>query len=138
MAVPPAAIWDALADPSTYGFWVVGSKEVRDADADWPAPGTRFHHTVGAGPFTVEDHTRSLDAQPPRLLKIRAKSRPLGAARVTLEMTPKDGGTLVRMTETPDGPTAILNLNPLVHLVARARNGESLMRLEQLALRNLA
>jgi len=39
------------------------------------------------------------------------------------------------MTETPDGPTAILSLNPLVHLFTKARNAESLMRLEQVAMR---
>lgn len=135
MPVTPAAIWGALADPDTYGFWVVGSKRIRDADPAWPAPGTRFHHTIGVGPFTVNDHTRSLEARAPRLLRMRAKGRPLGTARVTLELTPQDGGTLVRMTETPDGPTAILSLNPLVHLFTKARNAESLMRLEQVAMR---
>ena len=138
MPVAPAAVWEALADPATYGFWVVGSKMIRDADPDWPAPGSRFHHTIAAGPFTVRDHTESLEAQAPRLLQIRAKGRPLGTARVTLEMTPRDGGTLVRITEQPDGPTAILNLNPLVHLFTKARNAESLMRLEELALRGPA
>lgn len=135
MPVPPTAVWDVLADPGCYGFWVVGSKVIRDADAEWPAPGSKFHHTVGAGPFTVSDHTKSLEAEPPRRLQIRAKGRPLGTARVTLEMTPRDGGTLVRMTETPDGPTAVLNLNPVVHFFTKARNAESLMRLEELALR---
>jgi uncharacterized protein YndB with AHSA1/START domain len=135
MPVAPAAIWDALADPDAYGFWVVGSKLIRDADPDWPAPGAKFHHTVGVGPFTVSDHTTSLDALAPRRLQIRAKGRPLGTARVTLEMTPKDGGTLVRMTETPDGPTALLNVNPVIHVFTKARNAESLMRLEELALR---
>lgn len=134
MPVPPAAVWDTLADPESYGFWVVGSKQVRDADAGWPAPGSRFHHTIGVGPFTVEDHTKSLEAEPPWLLRVRAKSRPLGTARVTLEMTPQGEGTLVRMTETPDGPSAVLALNPLVHLFTKARNAESLMRLEELAL----
>ena len=135
MPVTPPAIWDALADPDTYGFWVVGSKRIRDADPAWPAPGSRFHHTIGVGPFTVNDHTRSLEARAPRLLRMRAKGRPLGTACVTLELTPQDGGTLVRMTETPDGPTAILSLNPLVHLFTKARNAESLMRLEQVAMR---
>jgi uncharacterized protein YndB with AHSA1/START domain len=135
MPVPPEAVWDALADPDGYGFWVVGSKQIRDADPDWPAPGSKFHHTIGVGPFTVSDHTKSLDALPPRRLQIRAKGRPLGTARVTLEMTPRDGGTLVRMTETPDGPTAVLNLNPVVHVFTKTRNAESLMRLEELALR---
>jgi len=135
MPVPPSAVWDTLADPGSYGFWVVGSKAIRDADPEWPARGARFHHTVGVGPFTVKDHTESLDAQPPRLLTMRAKARPLGTARVTMEMTPKDGGTLVRMIETPDGPAAFLALNPFVHLFTKVRNAESLMRLEQLALR---
>ena len=61
MPVPPAAVWAALADPGGYGYWVVGSKLIRDADPDWPAPGTRFHHTIGFGPFTVEDHTVALE-----------------------------------------------------------------------------
>lgn len=138
MPVAPTAVWDALADPAAYGFWVLGSKAIRDADPEWPAPGSRFHHTVGVGPFTISDHTNSLEARAPRRLQIRAKVRPLGTARITLEMTPKDGGTLVRITETADGPTAILNLNPLVHLFTKARNAESLMRLEELALRRAA
>ena len=31
MPVPPTAVWDTLADPDSYGFWVVGSKTIRDA-----------------------------------------------------------------------------------------------------------
>jgi uncharacterized protein YndB with AHSA1/START domain len=135
MPVPPAAVWDALADPGGYGYWVPGSKVIRDADPDWPSPGSKFHHTVGVGPFEVSDHTEALDARPPQLLRIRAKGRPLGTATVTMEMTPHDGGTLVRMTESPDGPATLLNLNPLFWLATKARNAESLMRLEELAAR---
>lgn len=138
MPVSPTAVWEALADSGTYGYWVVGSKVIRDADAAWPEPGARFHHTIGVGPLKVSDHTESLQAEPPRLLRMRAKGRPLGTARITMEMTPQDGGTRVRMTETPDGLTAILALNPLVHLLTKARNAESLMRLEELALRRAA
>ncbi len=135
MPVPPAAVWEALADHGAYGYWVPGSKLIRDADADWPAPGSRFHHTIGVGPLKVSDDTESLEASPPRLLRMRAKGRPIGTAQITLEMTPKEGGTLVRMTESPDGPSAVIALNPLVHLLTKARNAESLMRLEELALR---
>jgi hypothetical protein len=53
---------------------------------------------------------------------------------VTLEMTPRDGGTLVRMTENPDGAFAFMKLNPAVHVLTKLRNAESLMRLEELAL----
>jgi uncharacterized protein YndB with AHSA1/START domain len=135
MPVPPEAVWDALADPRGYGYWVVGSKIIRDADPHWPEPGSKFHHTVGVGPLEVSDHTESIDAVRPGLLRIRAKGRPLGTATVTMEMRVRDGGTLVRMTETPDGLARVLDLNPLFVLLTKSRNAESLMRLEELALR---
>jgi uncharacterized protein YndB with AHSA1/START domain len=138
MPVPPEAVWDALADPGGYGYWVVGSKEVRDADPQWPAPGSRFHHTVGFGPLDVRDHTVVLEAERPRRLRLRAKARPFGTARVTLEMTPEDGGTRVRMHERPDGVSSLLAVNPLVQLLVQGRNAESLMRLEELAMRRAA
>lgn len=133
MRVSPAAVWDALADAGTYGEWVVGSKRIRAVDASWPAPGSRFHHTVGVGPLSVDDHTESLEADAPSLLRLRAKARPLGTAQVTLELAPSDDGTYVRMTENPDGLSAVLGINPLVHLLTLVRNAESLRRLEQIA-----
>ena len=42
------------------------------------------------------------------------------------------------MTENPDGLTAVLAFNPLVQLFTLGRNAESLMRLEELALRQAA
>ena len=136
--VPPQAVWNVLADPAGYAYWVVGSKRVRDADAAFPEPGTKFHHTIGFGPLTLDDHTEVLDAQPPSLLRLRAKGRPLGTATVTLRMQPKDGGTEVEISENPDGVYSFLAFNPAVHLVTKARNAESLMRLEELALREAA
>ena len=50
-------------------------------------------------------------------------------------MTPRNGGTTVSMTENPDGFVALLAFNPLVQLFTVGRNAESLMRLEELALR---
>jgi hypothetical protein len=41
----------------------------------------------------------------------------------------------VRISETPDGVYALLALNPAVHVLTKLRNAESLMRLEELALR---
>jgi len=138
MPVPPEAVWEVLASPEEYGYWVVGSKLIRDADPGWPAPGTRFHHTVGVGPIKVSDHTESLESRAPELLRIRAKARPLGTATVAMELLRRASGTLVRMTETPDGLSRVLALNPLVHVLIKARNSESLMRLEELAQRRVA
>jgi uncharacterized protein YndB with AHSA1/START domain len=135
MPVPPQAVWDVLSDPGEYGYWVVGSKVIRDADAGWPAPGSRFHHTIGVGPFKLSDHTVALETERPHRMVLRAKGRPIGTARVTLTMTPRDGGTVVHMVENPDGVYRPLALNPLLHLLTIARNSESLMRLEELAVR---
>ena len=92
MPVPPTAVWAALADPGSYGYWVVGSKLIRDADPDWPAAGSRFHHTIGFGPFTIDDHTEAIESEPGRRLVLRAKGRPVLTARVTLDLHP--GGRL--------------------------------------------
>jgi uncharacterized protein YndB with AHSA1/START domain len=135
MPVPPEAVWEALADSRAYGYWVVGSKVIRDADPHWPEPGSKIHHTVGVGPLELSDHTEVLEAERPRRLQLRAKGRPLGSARVTLELTPKDGGTVVRMTENPDGAWRPLAFLPPLQVFSLLRNAESLMRLEELALR---
>lgn len=136
MPVPPEAVWDVLADPRSYAYWVVGSKEIRDIDADWPSKGSKFHHTVGVGPLKIDDHTEVVEAERPTLFELRAKGRPLGTARVTLRMTahPTGEGTTVVMTENPDGAFGVLSLNPLSHVFTIARNAETLMRLEELAL----
>ena len=136
MPVPPAAVWDALSNAGGYGYWVVGSKVIRDADATWPAPGSKIHHTVGLGPLEISDHTESIEADEPHRLQLRAKGRPLGTAKVTLEMTPKDGGTVVTITENPDGAFRPLALVPPLQLFSALRNAESLMRLEELAMRS--
>ncbi len=134
MPAPPEAVWEALADPEGYRHWVVGSKRIRDADPTWPAPGSRFHHTIGVGPLSINDHTESLEAVAPQRLRLRVKGRPLLTAKVTMDLRPESGGTLVRMQEDPDGSFRLLALNPLVQWATRLRNAESLKRLEKLAL----
>ncbi|MBA3357886.1 MAG: SRPBCC family protein [Thermoleophilaceae bacterium] len=136
MPVPPEAVWDVLADPSNYAYWVVGSRVIRDAEPQWPEPGAKFHHTIGVGPLNLSDHSVVVEAHRPGLFKLRAKGRPLGTAMVTMRMIPRGaaGGTVVEMTENPDGIVAALSLNPLTHVFTIARNAESLMRLEELAL----
>lgn len=134
----PERVFEVLMDTENYGYWVVGSKHVRDTDDNWPAVGSRFHHTVGFGPITVDDHTRIEEIERNRKLKLRAKARPLGTALVTLELEPADGGTRVVMTEDPADPLTSFVFNPLTHLLVRGRNVESLRRLKELAERDPA
>jgi uncharacterized protein YndB with AHSA1/START domain len=130
----PERVFAVLADPSSYAHWVVGSDVVRDADPDWPAVGSRFDHRVGWGPLKVNDHTEVLACDPPRRLELHAKARPLGTARVVLELERRGGGTLVTMVEDAGDPLTRLVFFGLAHLVVRGRNKESLRRLEELAL----
>jgi uncharacterized protein YndB with AHSA1/START domain len=134
MPVPRQAVWEALSDPYGYAYWVAGSKAVRDAEPGFPAPGTKFHHTIGVGPLKLRDHTEVIEAEPPGMLRLRAKGRPLGTATVILRLTPEADGTSVEIVEHPDGAAAILALNPLLQLFTKVRNAESLARLEELAL----
>lgn len=129
----PERIFEILSDPDSYGHWVVGSKRIRGADAGFPAVGTKFHHVVGFGPFELDDHTAVLESAPPRLLKLKAKARPLGTAHVTMRIEPENGGSRVTMIEDAGDPLTALVFNPLTHLLVRGRNVESLDRLRELA-----
>ena len=131
---PPETVWRVLADPRSYAHWVVGSKRVRDADPAWPAPGSRFHHTVGFGPVAIDDHTESVSSDPPHRLELRANARPLGVADVVLELEPSDAGTVISITENPAGIQRVLALLPPLQWLTKVRNAESLARIERLAL----
>lgn len=133
IAAAPEEIFEILSDPDSYGYWVVGSKRIRDADAGFPAVGTKFHHAVGFGPFELDDHTAVLESVPPHRLKLKAKARPLGTAHVTLQIEPENGGSRVTMIEDAGDPLTALVFNPLTHLLVRGRNAESLDRLRALA-----
>ena len=133
MTVPPQRVFDVLSDPKSYQHWVVGASEVVDSDAGWPAVGTTFEHRVGIWPLRVADHTRVVDSEPPRMLKLAAKARPLGTATVIMEMEPDGAGCIVRMTEGPrDRFTAAL-FNKASEPLIKLRNVESLRRLANLA-----
>jgi uncharacterized protein YndB with AHSA1/START domain len=129
----PERVFAVLSDPDAYGHWVVGSDVVRDADETWPEVGSRFHHRVGVGPLKVNDHTEVVDMEPARRLKLHAKARPLGTAKVELDLERRGGGTLVTMIEDAGDPLTRLLFNPLTHYLVRRRNDESLRRLEALA-----
>ena len=127
----PEHVFSVLSDARNYGHWVVGSSEIRDQDAAFPAKGSRFHHKVGWGPLKVKDHTEVLESDPPRLLVLRARARPMGTARVRLELHPRGAtGTHVVMEEDPADPLTAIVFNPLTHLLVRGRNVESLQRLK--------
>ncbi len=130
----PDEIFDVLSDGRSYGHWVVGSHEIRDIDAAFPAVGSRFHHRVGVRPFTWADHTEVLVCERPRRLELTAKVRPFGTAHITLELLAlPDGTTKLSIVENAGDMLSKLLFNPLTHVLVQRRNVESLRRLSAMA-----
>ena len=133
ISAPPEAVFAIMSDPFSYSQWVVGCKEIRRVDGDWPEPGATFHHSVGLGPITVRDTTSVEVCERDRRLVLRARARPTGVARVEFDLAPQDGGTEVTQLEHPiEGPPALLH-NPVQDWLIDRRNREGLRRLKQLA-----
>jgi uncharacterized protein YndB with AHSA1/START domain len=136
---PPEVVFAVLLDPAAYAYWVVGTKIIRSVDAGWPAPGTSFHHTVGIGPFSIHDSTTVLAVQPPHLLDLRVRFRPIGegTAQVRLETVGDHRATLLSLAEAPEGGWAErFWALPVDHLVG-LRNRWSIRRLRRLAIQRL-
>jgi uncharacterized protein YndB with AHSA1/START domain len=132
VAAPPEAVWDVLADPGAYGDWVVGTKVTR-ADANWPEVGSSLEFRVEIGPVGGGDRTRVVEAEPPRLLVLRAGLQQLGAAAIRLELQPAAGGTRVVMEEDAvEGLVASLRTR-VSDAVLKARGDVALGRLKRLA-----
>ncbi|MGY4648613.1 SRPBCC family protein [Mycobacterium sp. URHB0021] len=126
-------VWNVIADGWTYSQWVVGNTRMRAVDPRWPAPGATIHHTIGIWPVVLNDETEVESSTPPEELVLLAKSRPFGAARITLRLKDSELGCCVTMAEVPVGGP--LNLVPrrLALAAAYPRNRECLMRLAALA-----
>ena len=130
----PERIWSVLADPQSYAYWVVGSDSIRGADGGWPQPGTKIHHRVGIGPLKINDDTQVAEAQAPARLVLHARARPLGTARVEIELHPEGTSTRVVMVEEPGDRLSRVFHNPLTDRLVHHRNQVTLKRLAELAL----
>ena len=131
------SVWAVLADGFRYAAWVVGAARVRAVDADWPATGTRIHHSAGVWPLMINDVTTVLMCTPHRELVMQARGWPAGEARVELELLPPEevgtGGCRVVMREDATHGPGKLIPGPLRGLAIAPRNVESLKRLAYLA-----
>lgn len=133
-SAPPEAVFGVLADGCRYADWVVGAKKIRDADASWPEPGSRFHHTVGIGPLTIDDSSSVEEVDPPRSITLKVRARPAGVGRVRVELSPaEDGGTDITMSEEAVSGLAARIDNPVQRALLKGRNIEALRRLANLA-----
>jgi uncharacterized protein YndB with AHSA1/START domain len=132
----PEQVFAVLTDPGAYADWVVGAKQIRAVDEAWPAPGSAFHHSLGAGPAMLNDSTTVTELDAPRRLVLCGRARPLTTMAIELDVHPVGEATEVTITERAAtgaprwliGPAAWL-MDVLIHL----RNVESLRRLRKLA-----
>jgi carbon monoxide dehydrogenase subunit G len=125
----PEQVFAVLADAESYGYWVVGAKTIRYADPTWPQPGSRLHHTLGFGPFTLKDNTKVLIADHPRRLVLEARGRPVGIAHIDFTVTAEGSGSRVQLREWLVEPKVLARFNPLLAPLVRLRNSETLRRL---------
>ena len=129
VAATPDQVWDVLADGWIYPVFVVGASRMRDVDEDWPAVGSKLHHSVGTWPLLIDDNTEVLECEPPTRLRLRARGWPAGEAEVLFRLEPRGFETEVVIEEgAASGP------GRLVPGVVRApvlkwRNTETLRRL---------
>lgn len=135
---PLDAAWSVVADGWRYSDWVVGSRQVRDVDRAWPAPGARIHHTVGVGRLSFDDDTEVVEADHPHRLVLEARLRPFATARVELQFEERDGAIAAVIDEQlVDGPLARLP-RLLSDPLLKGRNIETLRRLRSLVERRRA
>jgi hypothetical protein len=134
VGIAPDAMFALLLDPYAYPKWVVGTRQIREVDADWPRAGARFHHSVGAGPISTRDSTKILGSRPPCDLDLEVRFRPLGVACVSLRLSDAGGGRcrIVLDEEPVAGPMEGLR-GGAWDAVVHARNALSLWRLRRLA-----
>ncbi|MEO7447223.1 MAG: SDR family NAD(P)-dependent oxidoreductase, partial [Humibacillus sp.] len=129
---PATAVWDVLDDGWSYCNWIVGTAQMRDVDAQWPAPGARLHHSVGIWPALISDTTEVLERSDTSL-KLEARGWPLGKAHVTIEVEPLDERTSrVTMVEDAVAGPGMLVPSEARQLLIVPRNRESLQRLSQI------
>ena len=124
----PAAVFAVLDDARAYARWVVGTRRIRHVDEDWPAEGARFHHAVGNGAGELHDWSRVAERRPPNRLVLDVRFRPVGTARLEIDIVATAEGSRVEMRETPtEGPAAWLP-GPVSAPLLWCRNWLSLQR----------
>jgi hypothetical protein len=129
----PEDVWAVLSDGETYGYWVVGTRGVREVSGDWPTPGSALHYVVGHLPFRKDDITTSVASDPGRRLQLEAHAWPVGTLHIEIQLHPSPDGTTAVIEEAPKKGLLKTLHNPLIDLAIKARNVETLRRLEKQA-----
>ena len=129
----PEQVWDVLADGWLYALWVVGASRMREVDDNWPEPGSKLHHSLGAWPILINDETEVTAAQPTRLLALRGRGWPAGEVDIAIRLRAVGAETEVIIEEDAVAGPGRLVPAPVRGLTLRWRNVEALRRLAYVA-----
>ncbi len=129
----PEDVFRVLGDGWLYPSWVVGASRMREVDESWPSAGARLHHSVGVWPALIDDSTVVEACDPPRRIVMKARGWPLGEARVTIDVKQRGDGSVVRIQEEAVAGPATSVPAPVMDVLLRWRNAETLHRLAYLA-----
>jgi uncharacterized protein YndB with AHSA1/START domain len=129
---PIDVVFAAIVDPTTYPHWLVGARDIRSVDADWPHPGSAFHHRVGlVGPLKVADLSKVVEIDEPDLLTLEVRAGPFGRGHASFRLEAAPGNPercAVDLDEVPIGLLA--HLRPVLDPLTARRNERSLAQLE--------
>lgn len=133
MNATPQQVWDVLADGWLYPVWVVGASRMREVENDWPAVGSKLHHSVGVWPALLDDNTEVLLSRPPSHLRLRARGWPAGEAQVDVRIEAHAEGVEVSITEDVVAGPGLLVPKAARGVPIAVRNDETLQRLAYIA-----
>ena len=131
-------VWEVMSDGWLYPLFVVGASRMREVDADWPAAGSKLHHSVGAWPVLIDDTTEVLEVEPQRLLRLSARAWPSGQAEVVFRTRAVSARAEVVIEEDAVAGPGRLVPSPARQPLLHWRNQETLRRLAHLAERRAA
>jgi uncharacterized protein YndB with AHSA1/START domain len=132
---PREQVWDVLSDGYAFQEWVVGTREIRDVDADWPELGSSIHYSFGWGPLTLDGQTVVRQVEPGRRLGLEADAGLLGTARIVIELDEWGEDTVVILDEHPlRGPSYLLH-NTVTDAVLLLRGRPMVQNLAKLVAR---
>jgi len=128
----PEEVFHVLGDGWLYPSWVVGASRMREVDDGWPEAASELHHSFGVWPMLIDDKTVVEQWDPPRRMVMRARGWPIGEARVTIDVKPRDEGCVVRIQEEAVAGPGRLIPQRLLDMPLHWRNHETLHRLAYL------